>query len=305
MKLLIIGGAKSAVTDELRAYYDEYIDFFKKSSRYSDDETIVESAMTDDFIISVGDGEFTIFDTRNGRDLADYDALFIRAAKSRDYIDLIATINEFARINRIPIINDYSGIRDSSKLLQAVQFHELDAPVARTVFVNNAVINNEQQVGWEFPSIMKAVHGSHGNDNYVVKNMDDVKNHVADQPDKRFVLQRFVPNDGDFRILIIGNEVLVIERKAVSGSHLNNTSQGGTAGSVDVSSLPAGMVEKAKDIMTYLNKTIGGVDVLIDRETKQFYFLEINSQPQLMTGAFVDEKEKMVGKLLAELSHKG
>jgi len=40
--------------------------------------------------------------------------------------------------------------------------------------------------------------------------------------------------------------------------------------------------------------TISGVDVIVDKNTNKHYFLEVNSQPQLMSGAFVEEKAQLV-----------
>lgn len=304
MRVLIIGGTKQEVDADVRAYYQKYINFFKKSADTISQDTIVESCLMNDLIISVGDGTFNIRDTHNGRELSEYDAFFLRGDGFRSYMDVVATINEYAELHSVKTINDYSHVRDSSKLLQAVHFQKLSIPVARTLYVNDALLANAATLEWEFPCVMKATHGSHGNDNYVVHSMDDVRMHVQEQLDKKFVLQRFVPNDGDYRILIIGDEVLVIGRTAVGDSHLNNTSKGGEAVLVDVAQLPPKVIENAKKIMAYLGMTIAGVDALADKHTNEFSFLEVNAQPQLMSGAFIEEKEILMGKLLDKLSHK-
>ncbi|HZJ34590.1 MAG TPA: hypothetical protein VFD55_01070 [Candidatus Angelobacter sp.] len=303
MKILIIGGTKQQVTQEVRAYYQKYIDFFKKSAGTVADNIVFESSLIDDLIISVGDGKFSIYDTNNRSNLKEYDVIFIRGDGFRSYMDAVGSINEYAHLNKIIIINDYSNVRDSSKLLQAVYFHKLDIPVARTLLVTSAVLDNEAQLEWNFPCIMKSTHGSHGNDNFVVQNMEDVKTVLENQPDKRFVLQRFVPNNGDYRILIIDDEILVIGRSAVGGSHLNNTSKGGKAVLVNVDQLPETVINDAKRIMKHFGMAIAGVDALADKNTNEFFFLEVNAQPQLMSGAFVTEKEKLIGKLLNKLSN--
>jgi len=304
MKILIIGASKQRVTTEDRAYYQKYIDFFKKSANAINDDIVVGLSLIDDLIISVGDGKFSIYDAKNQNDLNEYNVIFIRGDSFRGYMDAVGSINEYAHLNKIIIINDYSNVRDSSKLLQAVHFHQLDIPVARTLLVTSAVLNNEAQLGWNFPCIMKAAHGSHGNDNFVVNNMNDVKSILENQPDKHFVLQRFIPNNGDYRILIIGDGILVIGRSAVEGSHLNNTSQGGEAVLVSVDQLPKVVIDNAKLIMKHFGMTVAGVDVIADKNTNEFFFLEVNAQPQLMSGAFVAEKEKLISKLLSSLSDK-
>lgn len=301
MRVLIIGSTKVAVDETVRNYYQKYVNFFQRSADTIQSDAIIETSLVDDLIISVGDGQFTMYDARHKRDLSDYDVFFFRADNFRTSIDVVGTINEFAHENNIRIINEYNGIKDSSKLLQAVWFHKLSIPVARTLYVNPGLLENPDAYTWDFPCVMKAIHGSHGNDNYVVNSLDDVKAHQDEQSDKRFVLQRFVPNDGDYRILVIGGEVLVIGRSAVGGSHLNNTSKGGEAVLVPADQLPVEVIENAKKIMKYLGKTIAGVDALADKNTGEYSFLEVNDQPQLMSGAFLEEKEALMGKLLGTL----
>jgi len=302
MKLLIIGEMSNASIERKREYYQQYVDFFTSSAQTVNDDTVVEACLFDDLVIAVGDGTFTIHNSHNGRDLSEYDVFFMRGDKFRTYMDTVATINEYGNLHGIKTINDYSHVRDSSKLLQAVRFERLGIPVARTLLVTSALFHN-LPADWEFPCIMKATHGSHGNDNHLVHSIEEAKNIAESTPDKRYVLQRFVPNDGDYRILVIGDEVMVISRTAIEGSHLNNTSKGGSAMIIDTAELPSEIIADAKKLMSDLNMTIAGVDVLIDNQTGEYYFLEVNAQPQLMSGAVVPEKMIMMGKLLDKLNN--
>lgn len=301
MKALILG-ALSTVTDEGRAYYDNYVNYFKDSLISVQADADISTAILDDLIISVGDGEFGIYDTYNQCELNEYDVLILRGHGFAEAIDVVGTISEYAQVYAIKMINDYKVVRNLSKLLQAAHFHVNGLPVARTVYVNPAVINDTSYLNWEYPCIMKATNGSHGNDNYMVKDRAGMEAIYRENPKKHFVLQRFVPNKGDYRILIIGDEVLIIGRSAVDGSHLNNTSQGGEAILVDEKDVPANAILQSKEITKRFGMTISGADVLVDERTGDYFFLEVNAQPQLMTGAFVDEKKHLIGKLLAQLS---
>lgn len=303
MKALILG-ALSTITDEGRIYYDNYVQYFKDSLAESPADVALSTAILDDLIIAVGDGQFSIYDTRNQCELSEYDVLILRGHGFAEAIDVVGTISEYAQVHTIKMINDYKVVRNLSKLLQAAHFHVNGLPVARTVYVNQAVVNDNAHLAWDYPCIMKATNGSHGNDNYVVKDRAEMEAIYRDNPKKHFVLQRFVPNKGDYRILIIGDEVLIIGRSAVEGSHLNNTSQGGEAVLVDVKDVPASAIMQSKDIMKRFGMTISGADVLVDERTGEYFFLEVNAQPQLMTGAFVPEKQRLVGKLLAGLANK-
>lgn len=301
MSILLIGNKETAPDTD--SYYGEYAAFFQSALNTVDGagHDIVYT-MLDDLYIQVGDSDFTVYDTKNDRDIADYDAVLIRAKGLRNYFDVVKTISVYAQSRNIPIINDYSGFRDSSKLAQATQFYSLGIPVATTVYVNRTVLETGYALPFGFPCIMKATFGAHGNDNYLVHDLEQAREIASKNPNIQFVLQRFVPNEGDYRILLAGDEVLVIKRLASGASHLNNTSQGGSATLVPVADIPQKVIDDSRKIAAVLGMTIAGVDVLADKETGEFYFLEVNSQPQLMSGAFVSEKVATVGRYFAALA---
>lgn len=300
MKILLIGNKETSHDTE--AYYTFYDEFFRDALATTEVAADITHTLFDDLHISIGDGEFVIADTRHSKDLADYDAVLIRGKGFRNYFDVVRAISRYCALHNVPVINDYKGFRDSSKLAQALQFFELDIPVAKTVYVTDAVLSQKVPLGFDFPCIMKATFGAHGNDNYLVKDIDEAKKIVAEDESKKFVLQRFVPNDNDYRVLVIGDETLVISRMASESSHLNNTSQGGLAELAQHETLPEWVLQDAIKISRHLDMTFSGVDVLADKNTGDFFFLEVNSQPQLMSGAFVDEKKKIVGRYLAGLN---
>lgn len=297
--LLLIGNERRE--NDTQQYYDQYAAFFRRSlTRATIENTEVAWTLLNDMYIEVGDGSYAVFDTRTQRDIGEYSGIIIRGMGFRGQFDVLKAISLYAKRRGVPIVNDYSAFRDSSKLAQAVQFFKHDLPVAKTIYVNRAVLEGRSPLSISFPCIMKAVHGAHGNDNYVVNDIQDIRR-IAAHSEERFVLQRFVPNDGDYRILLAGDEVKVIERRAVNGSHLNNTSQGGSARLIEPGELPGGMISDARAILKVLDMAIAGVDALVDRQTGRYYFLEVNSQPQLMTGAYIEEKEDLIGSYLASL----
>lgn len=302
MKILLIGNRETAEDPE--AYYGEYQAFFQQAADSSEGSHEVRYTLFEDLIISVGDGIFTIFDTRHGAGIEDYELVIIRGKGLRNYFDIVKAVSTFANLHGVKIINDYSTFRDSSKLMQAVVFYELNIPVAKTVFVTKALLEEKAPLGFEYPCIMKAVFGAHGNDNYLIKDIAEAREIAAKDSQLKFVMQRFVPNDRDYRLLVTGDDVLTIGREAVEGSHLNNTSQGGSAQLVATGEVPEKVLDDARRVTKHLNMTFSGVDVLADKNTGDFYFLEVNSQPQLMSGAYIDKKIIAIGKYLDTLSGK-
>lgn len=295
MRILLIGSTteQEIATD----YYDQYEAFFRRALTAED---VIDVVMLDELYIQVGDNVFTIFNTKTNEDLATYDVILIRG-KIRNFIDLVKTISVYAHLHQIQIINDYSEFRDSSKLTQAVQFFVNDITVASTVYLNAAVFSGAK-LPFSFPCVMKAVFGSHGEDNHLVHNLQQIQEIAAQTPTTRYVLQRYIPNEGDYRVLLIGGEApLVISRVATGDTHLNNTSQGGAAKLAATEDLPTEVIANSRKIARALGMTVAGVDVFADKHSGEFYFLEVNSQPQLMTGAFVDEKVALMNRYLNSL----
>jgi len=302
MKLLLIGTQESAAQAE--NYYDSYITVFREAIDAAGIEGSIDFTYLDDLALSAGDGKISAVDTVSGNELNAYDMVFIRGLGLRQRFDELKLVSVYARENNIKLVNDYASFRDSSKLGQAVTFHETGLPVASSVFVNRVVLAGKVELPFGFPCIMKATFGAHGNDNYLVKSLEEVVKIQAESSGKRFVLQRFVKNEGDFRILVVGEEVTLIGRRATSGSHLNNTSQGADAEIIANDAVDPKMISDAKKVIQHLGMTIAGVDAIIDSDTGEYFFLEVNSQPQLMSGAFLDVKASMLSKLLAYESGK-
>lgn len=299
MRILILGTDSSSQNTD--AYYSEYVRFFQDALSRRTLRADVSFALFQDLIISVGEEGFTIQNAQTNDELSTYDLIVLRGTGFRGMFDVLVAISTYARMHNLKIINDYSDFRDSSKLLQAVRFYEEGIPVAQTVYVTDAVLK-APDLPISLPCILKATFGAHGNDNHVVRTLDEIKEIVSAKPSVAYVLQRFVPNDRDFRLLLVGDDLLVIERRAAAGTHLNNTSQGGSAQLVPAETLPAQAVADARKIVQRLNMTIAGVDILYDQPTGAYYFLEVNSQPQLMSGAFVEEKTALVGKYLSKIA---
>jgi D-alanine-D-alanine ligase-like ATP-grasp enzyme len=48
--------------------------------------------------------------------------------------------------------------------------------------------------------------------------------------------------------------------------------------------------------------SLSGVDVMQNNETDEYYFLEVNIQPQLSTGALLDDKQVLLGNFIKSLA---
>ena len=103
---------------------------------------------------------------------------------------------------------------------------------------------------------------------------------------ERVVAQRFVQNDGDLRLLVVAGEVVVaVHRRAQPGSHLNNVSAGAVATVLRLNEVPSAVTDLAVRAAAAVGLDIAGVDVIEDKASGQFLVLEVNRSPQLL-GAY-------------------
>lgn len=222
-------------------------------------------------------------------DLSVYDAIYIRGPKMRIRSEQAYYLSRFCEFNDIRCINDYSLYYPGTKIAQAGIFAEESLLFPVTLYTkDNRILVRLAESEFGYPFILKTTSGSHGDANYLIKSEQDVENALLEDVD--FMAQEFCPNDRDYRVLVTKDDSLVFARKGSSDTHLNNTSKGAEAFLAETNEVPVEIIESSRRIASRLKLEIAGVDVMPNLENGNFYFLEINSQPQLVTGAFLDQK---------------
>ncbi len=255
--------------------------------------------------------KLSVTDSASGVDVADHDAIMLIGwFKSKMLDDTARAVAHYAHSKGVPFVNSeaYHG-RSFTKLSQCVIAALNGVNVTPFLFAidKQVLLRAVASSRPTFPRILKAVAASRGQDNYLVHSYDEIAALLAEasDPPKNFILQEFVPNEGDFRLIVMGGTVrLAIHRKAPLDSHLNNTSQGGVARLVEPAELPEKVIADSILLAKLLRREVTGVDMIQHRDTGQYYFLEANNMPQLSTGSFVPEKMKIVAGYLAELAEK-
>ena len=159
----------------------------------------------------------------------------------------------------------------------------------------------KDELGEKF--ILKDANGAKGKINYLVS-IDEVSGTLEKHPDIQFIAQRFIPNDGDYRIGVYANKSrFVIERIGSGETHLNNISAGGKATYVEIKDMSSRILKLAEKASRAVDLQISGVDIILDKITKKPYVLEVNQGSQIVTGAFVDENVRALNAALEDLVH--
>jgi RimK family alpha-L-glutamate ligase len=135
-----------------------------------------------------------------------------------------------------------------------------------------------------YPVVCKIMNSSQGNginkcdnSNELIKLFSDTQKPTYE--DFRMV-QKFIPNDGDYRILVFDNKIISSVKRVAKDSKKdfrNNISQGGSG---FVEKIPIAASQIALDAVKVLKKDIAGVDLIQDTRNKKWYIMEVNSAPQ-------------------------
>lgn len=214
--------------------------------------------------------------------------------------ELASTIAFYLRTHGVTFFNSEvdAGLA-WGKTSQMFRLAEAGVPVPDSLYASREKLleyieSDSLPERFQYPLIIKSDQGVKGDDNFLVHDKADAiaSIHKTEQGTE-FIVQCFLPNDGDYRVLFMGTsqDPLIFKRTAVAGSHLNNTSKGGSGEFIDVKDFPPQFLEIAKKSVDTLKREIGGVDVLVDSRTDKPYVLEVNSTPALATGYGVDVKQ--------------
>jgi len=288
MRLLMLSGRTTAVVQK----------FVQGVERRAGARLKVTYTTYDDiqFSFSASGTYFTLRST--GEDIASFDIVHFKTiGKSAD---IPATVARYLQKHGVPVLDDavahFSG---SSKLYQYAILSNEDIAIPASEFVLPSALPQSYELLVKrlgLPFVLKDIHASKGENNFLVRDRASFETACRQlQAGSRYaVAQQFIPNDGDYRVLVMGRRItLVIHRhRTKDDTHLNNTSKGATARLAATNDLPA-KVQVASLLATeVLSRGVAGVDMVQDSHTKQWYCLEVNDGPQLASGAFAAEKQQ-------------
>lgn len=259
-------------------------------------DVIYESCFLEELAYIFDGQNLSITNTRTNQDIEQYDGVFLLGwFKLRRHEDVAHSVALYMRAKGKKILNSEAiHTRSRTKLSQYVACALNGISQAHFIFIDDAdkLAELVQKLGVEYPLIVKSITANRGNDNFLVSDEKSLTD-TLESSDKALIVQGYIPNNGDYRVIVMGDHVpLIIHRKSTSNSHLHNTSKGAEATLVELGALPAKMLQDCIAISKLIGREITGVDMIIDENTGQHYLLEINNIPQLSTGSFIEEKAK-------------
>lgn len=232
--------------------------------------------------------------TLRGKDVDDYDVLFFRTTgKHWEEVDLI--INSIKREDIVVIdpLVKYGKPSYACKAWQMLKLKEVGIDVPKSIYGSlwylyekMASIEDSPQRNFEFPVIIKGSGGDRGTRVFKANSLEELEKLVRDlrksetEEGRRYMLQEYIENDGDFRVLVLGDKVLgVMKRVSVSKNEFRNNYSAG--GKVEVAELPEEVKKLAVKAAKVCGLTVAGVDVAFrDFDMKKPVIWEVNKGPQ-------------------------
>jgi len=108
-----------------------------------------------------------------------------------------------------------------------------------------------------------------------IRNEADFKEVVGD---RGFLIQPYVPNDGDYRLFVVGYKTLGgFKRMPKEEKVVMNKSIGKSVG---LEVVPEDVAREAEKACRALGVEVAGVDLIRNKDTGKVYIVEVNEAPQ-------------------------
>ncbi len=298
-KLAIITAAPSAASEPAAERLYKHI-----ADNLEDTEVVVFHIRDLEYVIE--DQEAFIRDRFTKRDIADFDFVYTKFWYMFD--EEAYTIGMYlAKKGVASMPKAFRSTFMRTKLTQYYGMWANEIPVPDTYFspTNYQLKEIVAEVLEKSPEgcIVKDRHGGKGRNNYFVRSLEEFEQKVERNDSLLYVVQGFIPNELDYRMLVFGDEVKIImerSRSKENDTHLNNTSQGASAKQIPVNEFNPEWLDLSVKTAQIFGRTFAGVDLLISTDGKP-YILEVNETPQIGSGELQPQKYEAMTNFLRSL----
>ena len=171
-----------------------------------------------------------------------------------------------------------------NKLPEMVFLAQAGVPIPPTFFCWRTKILEQRQKIVKFlglPLVAKDIFEDKGRGVFLLKKPEDFENLVGQSgKDNHFIFQKFCPNDGDYRILVLDGKIASWEKRTRQTEEFrNNVALGAKEEFFPLEKIPQEFKVVAEKAAKVVNLEIAGVDLLEEKETGKIWILEVNRSP--------------------------
>jgi len=159
-----------------------------------------------------------------------------------------------------------------------------------------------------YPVVCKVMNASQGDGVEKCNDVTELEKCFTGEKDPAYddfrTVQKFIPNDGDFRILIFDGKIIASAKRVAKDpdkDFRNNMSKGGKGYNIEA---PHEANQIALDSARILRKEMAGVDLIQDKKEGKWYIMEVNSAPQyhyFQEISGIDFPQMLIDKIYSKL----
>ena len=231
--------------------------------------------------------------------IENYNSIYFRNAwRNTELSTLIATYCQHKDIPLIdPVFTNGLPWIDRKSFEYLVLKNAL-LPIIPSVFISEKMVDGVEKL--YFPLIAKYTDDSQGHGVFLIDNKSELKELFKKSDRSHLLLQKYIKNDGDYRLFVINNQVVAAIKRVTQskGEFRNNVSLGGKAEIHTPSNEENSVAIEATQVLNY---SFAGVDLIKD-ETGEFKIIEVNRSPQflgVMKATGVNIPKKMLEYLIS------
>lgn len=218
------------------------------------------------------------------------DCKMIYFRKTGNHRNIAFMISNMAKTEGIPFLDRfYPKTSVRGKLIQMFMLATNNLSIPKTY---HSPTFDEKKIGnaiafLKLPIVVKATNFGGGRMVYLAKNRNEIKKILKNHPDTEFILQEFIRNTFDYRIVVLGGKASAAEKRIRMDKKefRNNACVGGKEVFLDVKNVPKKINSLAVQAAKIMDVQVAGVDVVRSITGKDYVF-EVNPAP----GFSIDDK---------------
>ncbi len=230
-----------------------------------------------------------------GEKLSGFEVFFFRAVGSE--LEWSKLLQLYARKNNIPVVDEYLKTEGPLRRFKSVMGWQLleGAVSYPKTFLVESFKELVTEVGEsQLPLIVKLSKGGrHGMGTFWIRKQEDLteleslleergKKAVEEGKEKPihrgFLVQEFIPNDGDYRLFLVGYKALGgFKRMPKEEKLVLNKSLGK---SISLAVVPEDVIKMAEKAAAAVEVEVAGIDLIRDTRNGRVYVVEVNEAPE-------------------------
>lgn len=232
--------------------------------------------------------------------------VFFRIAEK--YKNASYIFSKYLETKNIPFVDSYHAFtRERGKLIQMFLLATNGVNIPKTYYspvYDLAKIRNAINF-LNFPIVIKLTNKERGKGVFLAKNEKDLCRTLNKNKKEELILQEFVDNDFDYRILVLGYKTKLGEKRIRTDEKefRNNTCLGAREEFLTAGAIPKEIRRISEQSAKIMNIQVCGVDVIESRKGKA-YVIETNFAPSFTLGDKVSDELNQLADYLKEWHQK-